>query len=119
MGEEVVVTVLHSKEKNFFSSDGQFEQREKKTFSLPLAPTAPTDDCTDNEKKKFEIDLGDKIKSNADCAWLASKKKAKRKEYCGMKVVVNNGNTKKLSGICKETCGLVGKGPCKDLKNAR
>lgn len=98
-----------------FSGDGQFGQREMKPFSLPLEPTT---DCMDNQNKEFEIDLGNnKVKSNGDCNWLASKKKAKRKEYCTKKVLLNNGNQKKLSAICKETCGRVGKGSCKALKN--
>jgi hypothetical protein len=74
-------------------------------------PTPATIDCTDNPTKTFEIDLDGEIKTNGDCSWLALKKKSKRTEYCGMKVGVN-GNSKKLSAICKETCGLVGFGQC-------
>merc|ERR1711935_1065370 len=71
--------------------------------------------CTDNEDKIFEIDLdgNGKIKKNGTCAWLASKEKAsKRKKYCAMRVEVRPNPSKKLSAICKETCGLVGFGQC-------
>jgi hypothetical protein len=86
------------------------------TLGPTSAPTTmPTIDCTDKPRKKFDIEVNGTSK-NKDCAWVVSKKKSKRKEYCKMKVEVKNGNTKKLSGICKETCGLVGKGACKHLK---
>jgi len=82
------------------------------TVNPTESPTEnPTDSPTNNPTKTFGIDLDGKTKKDGDCAWLASKKKSKRKEYCGMKVEVN-GNSKKLSAICKETCGLVGFGQC-------
>jgi hypothetical protein len=84
------------------------------TTGPTLAPTSkPTIDCVDHPTKKFEIELDGTMKTK-DCAWVALKKKPKRKEVCKIKVEVNN-KSKKLSGICKETCGLVGKGVCKKL----
>jgi hypothetical protein len=88
----------------------------KETCDLCTSPNPePTVDCVDNVTKEFDIEI-DGTSKTKDCAWVASKKIQKQKDYCTMKVEVNNGKTKKLSAICKETCGLVGKGTCKQLK---
>jgi hypothetical protein len=89
---------------------------ESPTEGPTSAPTSkPTIDCMDNPTKKFDIEVNGTIRKK-DCSWVASKNKPKRKEYCKTKVEVKNGNTRKISDICKETCGLVGKGSCKHLK---
>jgi hypothetical protein len=78
------------------------------------APTLkPTVDCTDNLTKEFDIEVNGTTETK-NCAFVASEKKARRKEFCKMEVEVN-GNSKYLKTICKETCGLVGKGVCKHL----
>jgi len=86
------------------------------SIATPIdSPTEnPPVSCTDNERKIFEIDLdgnGD-IKKDGTCAWLASNKPSKRKTFCATKVIVRLNPAKKLSAICKETCGLVGFGKC-------
>jgi len=94
------------------------------TPSPTTAPTArptsaptfkPTIDCTDNLTKEFDIEVNGTTETK-NCAFVASEKKAQRKEFCMMDVKVN-GNSKYLKTICKETCGLVGKGACKHLKD--
>jgi hypothetical protein len=83
--------------------------------SSPTASPVTQIDC-ENKSKNFDIDIDGTTKTK-NCAWLDSKKKKKRKEYCKMKVDVN-GKNKKLPVICKETCGLLGKGECGFLKDA-
>jgi len=75
------------------------------------------DPCVD-EGTKFEIDVkGNGTTQKKNCKFLAKKNKKKRKKYCKMNVTTPNGKTKKLYKICKETCGLIGKGECSYLKD--
>jgi len=88
-------------------------------ISAPTSsPTSKPDiDCEDKSKEfKIDVDGTGTIRSK-DCDWVASKKKSKRREYCKEKVEVN-GNNKNLPKICKETCGLLGKGECAFLKDS-
>jgi len=88
----------------------------KETCDLCTSPNPePTDDCVDNVTKEFDIEVDGTSKAK-DCAWIASKNKRKRKNYCTIKVEGDNDDTNKISTICKKTCGLVGKGTCKHLK---
>jgi len=74
------------------------------------------DPCVDAETK-FEIDVsGNGTTQTKNCKWVAKKNKKKQKKYCKMNVTMLSGKTKKLQKICKETCGLVGKGECSYLK---
>jgi hypothetical protein len=106
-----------------FSGEGSFEYSEVVSFVLPEEIDLPEEeekivDCDDFPNKKFDITIEESVKTNKNCAWLASKKKSRRKEYCKTKVEAN-GKTKKLHKICKETCGLVGKGECAFLKDGQ
>lgn len=98
------------------SGDGNFEFSRVVPFTIPADDVETPDiDCSD-KSKEFAIELNGSTK-NKDCDWLASKKKKKRKEYCA-DTVEFKGNNKKLHKICKETCGIVGKGECSFLKDA-
>lgn len=88
----------------------------KETCDLCKSPNPePTEDCVDNVTIEFDIEV-DGTSKTKDCAWIASKSKRRRKTYCIMEVEADNDDTNKISTICKETCGLVGKGTCKHLK---
>merc|ERR1712176_1374754 len=77
------------------------------------------EECVDKDKKEFDIDVdGEGNVKTKNCEWLESKKKKKKKQYCKQKVQIN-GNNKKLHTICKNTCGLVGKGECGWLKDGQ
>lgn len=77
--------------------------------------TCASDINCNDKKKDFEIEI-DGVTKTKDCKWLETKKKSRKKEYCQDKVEFNE-KTKKLHKICKETCGEVGKGECKFLKD--
>jgi hypothetical protein len=121
-GDDGTYSVTYEGEE-LFSGEGSFEYSEVVSFVLPEEIDLPEEeekivDCDDFPNKKFDITIEESVKTNKNCAWLASKKKSRRKEYCKTKVEVN-GKTKKLHKICKETCGLVGKGECAFLKDGQ
>merc|ERR1712025_1340804 len=82
--------------------------------ALTAAPTsAPTAelDCSDDTSLSFDLNG-----EEANCAYVADQKKADRKSLCTTQVALDVGN-RQIKTFCKETCGLVGKGVCKHLKN--
>jgi len=117
-GDDGTYSVTYGGEQ-IFSGVGSFEYSEVRSFVLPeeveIALPEEEEKIVDCDDRPIDFSIEESVRN---CAWLASKKKAKRKEYCKTKVEVN-GNTRKLHKICKNTCGLVGKGGCAFMKDGQ